>query len=105
VTSELPLSISATRLVGVGHELDRDRLEGRLAAPVGRVGLEPEEGVALELVDHVGAGADGRGLEAFRADALVIGLRQHIAGEEAHPLEEASARSSSTSPVILLPSI
>ena len=71
----------------VGDELDRHVLEGRLAAPVVRVGLEPHEGVALEFLDHVGAGADRRLLEAFGADLLVIGLRQDVAGQERHPLE------------------
>jgi hypothetical protein len=39
-------------------------------------------------VDHVGAGADGRGLEALGAHALVVGLGQDVAGEEVHPLED-----------------
>ena len=72
----------------IGDELDRHVVEGRLAAPVVRVGLEAHEGVLLELVDHVGAGADRRLLEAFGADLLVIGLRQDVAGEERHPLEQ-----------------
>ena len=72
----------------IGDELDRDVLESRLAAPVVRVGLQPHEGVLLELVHHVGAGADRRLLEAVRADLLVIGFRQDVAGEERHPLEQ-----------------
>ena len=73
---------------GVGHEFEHHRLERRLAAPVVRVGLQPQERVALEFLDHVRAGADRRLLETFGADLLVIGLRQHVAGEERHPFEQ-----------------
>ena len=72
----------------VRYELEHDGLERGLAAPVFRVGLEPQVGVALISVDHVGAGADRLFLEALGADLFVIGLGQHVAGEERHPLEE-----------------
>jgi hypothetical protein len=72
----------------VGHELEDHGLKRRLVAPTMGIGLEPEEGVALILVDHIGARADRLLLEAFRADFLVIGLGQHVAGKERHPHEE-----------------
>ena len=72
----------------VGHEFEDDGLERRLRPPIFVVALQPQERVALIFVDHVGAGADRLLLEALRADLGVIGLRQHIAGEERHPLED-----------------
>ena len=72
----------------IRHELEDDGLERRLAAPVFRIGLEPQIGVALVGVDHVRAGADRLLLELLRADFLEISLRQHVAGEERHPLED-----------------
>ena len=73
---------------GIGNELEHHGLEGGLAAPVFRIGLETQIGVALIGVDHVRAGADRRFLEALRADLFEVGLGQHVAGEERHPLEE-----------------
>ena len=72
----------------VGDELEDRGLDRRLAAPVVGIGLQADEGIALELLDHVGAGSDGGLLETFRTDLLVVGLGQDVAGEEAHPLEE-----------------
>ena len=72
----------------IRHELEDDGLERRLAAPVFRIGLEPQIGVALIGIDHVRAGADRLFLEALRPDFLEIGFRQHVAGEERHPLEQ-----------------
>ena len=73
---------------GVGHELDRHGLELGRAAPVVFVRLQADIGVALELLDHIGAGTDGCRLEAFGTDAFVIGLGQDVAGQEIHPLED-----------------
>lgn len=73
---------------GVGDELDCHGVELGLAAPIVGVGLQTDEGVPLELFHHVGAGADGGGLEALGADLFVIGLGQDVAGEEIHPLED-----------------
>src|SRR5271155_5272898 len=72
----------------IRDELEHDGLERGLAAPVFRICFEPQISVALVGVDHVGAGADRILLEAAWADLLVIGLRQHVAGEERHPLED-----------------
>ena len=72
----------------VGHEFDDHRLERRLAAPVIGVGFEAHESVALVFLDHIGAGANRRGFEAFGADLSVIGFRQDIAGQERHPFEQ-----------------
>lgn len=73
---------------GVGHELDRNGVEIGLAAPVIGVGFQPHIGAMLELVDHVGAGADGGGLKALGPDLFVIGLGQDVAGQEIHPFED-----------------
>ncbi len=76
----------ATR--GIGDKADGHALELGRTAPVIGVGAQPDEGVALETLDHVGAGSDGRRLEALWADLLVVVPGQHIAGQEIHPLED-----------------
>ncbi len=73
---------------GIGDELEHHGLEGRLAAPIAGMRLQPQERVAFERIDLVGAGADRRLLESFGADFLVIGLRQDVTGEERHPFEQ-----------------
>ena len=72
----------------IGDELEHHGLEGRRGAPVVGVRLETDEGAALELVYHVGAGAHRLLLEAFLADLLVVMRRQDISGEERHPFEQ-----------------
>ena len=72
----------------IGHEFEHHGFECRLRTPILRMRLEPQECVALEGVNLVRAGSDRRLLKTFGADLLEIGFRQHIAGEERHPLEQ-----------------
>ena len=72
----------------IRHELEDHGLESWLAAPIFRIGLEPQIGVAFVGIDHIGAGADRLLLEALRAYFLEVRLGQNVAGEEGHPLED-----------------
>jgi hypothetical protein len=64
---------------GIGHELEDDCLESRLGTPVFRKRLQPNIGVALELLQHIRARPDGSSFEALRASGGVSLLGQHIA--------------------------
>ena len=88
VTSERAAFDLSHTARAVRHELEDHRLERALRAPILFVSFQTEERIALILVHHVGAGADRLFLEPFRADLLVVGLRQNIAGQERHPFED-----------------
>jgi hypothetical protein len=59
-----------------------------LITTVSNAGFQPNIGVALELLDHIGPAADRLVFPALGAGGGIGLLRQHVAGQEGHPLEQ-----------------
>jgi len=72
----------------VGDELDGDAAKSGRRAPVLVERPQLDVGAGDELLDQVSPRPDRLLLEAGGADLLVVLLRDRIAGEEGHPLEQ-----------------
>ena len=73
---------------GIGHKFENDCLELWLGSPILVKTFQPDKTVSLELIDHIRAGTDRRGLKPFSTNFLVIFLWKDISGKKCHPLEQ-----------------